>query len=471
METLHEGREARPEATTTTTSNSSAAAATASGQNHHRRARSWSLLDGRPRGDSTASEATSLFGGGSTTTRPREDSIESDGGTSMFASLRGAAVTGGGGGYGTAAAGIANTNASSGASTTFSGFVAESIRSVAAVLPFYQSHRRLMPEVFQSLSDHWIPGRWDDPIPLSAEQTTPRRNRRVKPPRPMMRSWKRRIFLILTEPNTSIASAFFFGILVITISLMNVVMIIQTIEKFQFTPTDCRTCGGPISYVFDDDAVIESPQGVTCVCPPAPVPWTIVTLDGLVQFFTVEWCLRVVTFEPPKCERAATAFGFFCQWFNHLTSTATVLDALAIFPYYIESSNHGNGLMSLRLLRLFRVFQLVRLGSYNETFMSLTAVLFKSVPYLKLLFGVLLFGAAFFGSMMYWLEKGEWQYWEETGDWQFVRLDQYGYEEISPFGSVPEAFWWFFVTATSGIVFVRALPSQRLLAEGSIQSI
>jgi len=106
-------------------------------------------------------------------------------------------------------------------------------------------------------------------------------------------------------------------------------------------------------------------------------------------------------------------------------------------------------LMSLRLLRLFRVFQLVRLGTYNETFMSLTSVMYKSLPYLKLMFGVLLFGAAFFGSMMYWLEKGDWQYWEETGSWEFVRVNQYGFEEVSPFTSVPEAFWWFFVTATS----------------------
>jgi len=313
-----------------------------------------------------------------------------------------------------------------------------------------------MPEVFQSLSHHWIPGVWDDPAtadPAILQQQQQQRGGRTKNlTRPVnhSRSWKRRIFLILTEPQTSVASALFFVVLVITISLMNVIMIIQTIPQFQFTPMDCRTCGGAVSYVFDDDdSIAENPKGVPCVCPPTPVRWTVATLDSLVYFFTVEWCLRVLTFEPPQWERAPTGAGFFCQWFNFLTSTATVLDALAIFPYYIEASTHTNGLMSLRLLRLFRVFQLVRLGSYNETFMSLTAVLFKSVPYLKLLFGVLLFGAAFFGSMMYWLEKGDWKYWEETGSYEFIRLNQIGVEEISPFASVPQAFWWFFVTATS----------------------
>jgi len=101
------------------------------------------------------------------------------------------------------------------------------------------------------------------------------------------------------------------------------------------------------------------------------------------------------------------------------------------------------------LLRLFRVFQLVRLGQYNETFAALSTVLFQSTVYLKLLLGVLLFGAAFFGSMLYWLEKGDWKYFAETQSYQFVRTDAAGRDEISPFSSIPASFWWFFVTATT----------------------
>ena len=420
----------------------------------------WNLMDGRPRGDSTLSEATSITG--------------SDGGTQMYTSLRVSGGTYGATTY-TAAGYDGASNVSSSKATDenapCSGFLVESMRSVAS---FLNTRQRLLPEVFQSLSDHWIPGNSEDPIAQPAtpseQSTTPRRNRRGRKPSPQppaFRSWKRRIFLILTEPETSIASALFFGVLVVTITLMNVVMILQTIgPPFQFTPTDCRTCGGPVSYVFDDDNVISSPPGVLCVCPPSPQRWTVVVLNALIYFFTVEWCLRVITFEPPPSpllspsqhqnnnnnnNNIATAvMSWFGPWFGHLTSTATVLDALAIFPYYIEKcSTHANGLMSLRLLRLLRVFQLVRLGSYNETFTSLTAVLFQSVPYLQLLLGVLLFGAAFFGSLMYWLEKGDWQYWDDTGDWQFVRVDSYGHAEISPFSSVPQAFWWFFVTATT----------------------
>jgi len=65
-----------------------------------------------------------------------------------------------------------------------------------------------------------------------------------------------------------------------------------------------------------------------------------------------------------------------------------------------------NGLVSLRIFRLLRIFQLVRLGQYNQAFTSLTNVLSRSVQYLRLLIIVLAFGAAFFGSMVYWMEKG-----------------------------------------------------------------
>ena len=263
------------------------------------------------------------------------------------------------------------------------------------------------------------------------------------------RSWKRRIFLLLTDPTTSYASMIFFVIVMIAIFAINVIMVMQTMDAYQFTPTDCVSCGGHTYYVLEDDSFVME-EGIQCVCPPAPQTWTVKAADYIVYFFTVEWILRVVFFEPPPAERAPNCWGYVCQWFGFLTDTTTILDALAIFPYYAERFEKTNGLMSLRLLRLFRVFQLVRLGQYNSSFMSLTNVLFKSVLYLKLLAIVLMFGAAFFGSIVYWLEKGDWTYYEETQSYQFMRRSVDGIKsEPTPFTSIPVAFWWFCVTATT----------------------
>ena len=261
------------------------------------------------------------------------------------------------------------------------------------------------------------------------------------------RTLKRRFFLFLTEPSTSIGSAIFFGILIITIALSNIIMILQTMHPWQFLPTDCVSCGGPTIYLWDDD-IPMLPEGIPCVCPPAPLPSTVLAEDGCVYFFTVEWILRVLLFEPHR--RATTLTGRAYQRMAFFMEPTTWMDALAIVPYYLERFHSTKGLLSLRLLRLFRVFQLVRLGQYNETFTVFTNVMTKSVVYLKLLLLILLFGAAFFGSMVFWLEKGHWMYWEETGNYQFIRLSSNGVtQEISPFLSIPQAFWWFLVTSTT----------------------
>lgn len=346
----------------------------------------------------------------------------------------------------------------SGPSPTCSGTITlQQVEGSSNTHPRSSSSSSSHPSFFRKLSKHWIPEPWelvaqDESASLSLLRNGAPLHHRV-PVQRERRSIKRRTFLFLTEPDTSIASAAFFFVLILSISLLNLVMMMQTMEHWQYVPDDCRTCGGAVSYVFDDDSSIANLEtGIVCECPPTPMPWTVIFSNYMVYFFTAEWTLRVLTFEPPRHQRSAvrTKCGFLWQWLDFLSSTTTVLDALAIFPYYIEmTSFKTNGLMSLRLLRLFRVFQLVRLGQYNETFLSLSTVLFQSVPYLKLLMGVLIFGAAFFGSIMYWLEKGDWMYLQETGTFEFVRTTHSGAQQVSPFTSIPAAFWWFVVTATT----------------------
>jgi hypothetical protein len=164
------------------------------------------------------------------------------------------------------------------------------------------------------------------------------------------------------------------------------------------------------------------------------------------NFFSVEWCLRVLTFVPENPD--PELFHQALRWLRYVTSPTTLLDALATFPYYLEFA--PNTFISLRLLRLFRIFQLVRLGQYNAMFRSLTNVMAKSLNYLRLLVLLLGFGGALFGSMIYWLEKGTWTYYEPSKKYLFVRLAADGVtEEPSPFTSIPAAFWWFMVTATT----------------------
>ncbi len=62
------------------------------------------------------------------------------------------------------------------------------------------------------------------------------------------RSWRRRVFLIITEPETSILSAVFYILLMSGIFVVNIIMVMQTMESWQYTPTDCVTCGGYVNH-------------------------------------------------------------------------------------------------------------------------------------------------------------------------------------------------------------------------------
>jgi hypothetical protein len=59
-----------------------------------------------------------------------------------------------------------------------------------------------------------------------------------------VRSWKRRFFLLLTEPESSFGSVVFYFVLIFAIFASNIIMIMQTMKAWQFTPTDCHSCGG-----------------------------------------------------------------------------------------------------------------------------------------------------------------------------------------------------------------------------------
>lgn len=272
------------------------------------------------------------------------------------------------------------------------------------------------------------------------------------------RSFRRRIFLILTEPQSSIASVAFFFILIFSIALSNILMMLQTMESFQFTPKECHMCGGSNDYYStNDDAIDYGPVLMSvsenaavslCQCPPVPLPSIVKVSDYIIFFFTIEWILRFVCFEPVLSDRCT---GLLSQRLSYLFEWSTMLDALAIFPYYLERFSKTRGLLALRLLRLFRAFQLLRLGKYNTTFVSLINVLTDSILSLNILLIVLLFGAAFFGSMIYWLEKGEWQYIQnmDPPSFAYARPGIDGSMEPSPFTSIPASFWWFLVTATT----------------------
>ena len=120
------------------------------------------------------------------------------------------------------------------------------------------------------------------------------------------RSLRRRIFLLLTEPQTSILSAVVFTIYFIMLLASVTVMMMQTVRMFQYTPKECTFCDTGISNYTDDTVFhVDSSSSssvpssyVECVCAPIPKPFIVNLEHWMIYFFSVEWALRVMTYEP-----------------------------------------------------------------------------------------------------------------------------------------------------------------------------
>ena len=76
-----------------------------------------------------------------------------------------------------------------------------------------------------------------------------------------------------------------------------------------------------------------------------------------------------------------------------------------------------------------------------------------SLPALGILFTFVVLGMILFGSIIYACEGGTFQATEQYPEGEYLRptVSAYGLE-VSPFNSIPTAFYWVLTTATTGNV-------------------
>ena len=175
-----------------------------------------------------------------------------------------------------------------------------------------------------------------------------------------------------------------------------------------------------------------------------PIFGILETLSVIV--FTFEYVVRLllVGFAPPD------NMSFCMKIRKFVTGTLNTIDLIAILPFYMEllvpAGSAGNGLSVFRILRVARVFRIFKLGKYSNGMQMFASVMVKSRSALLLLLFFLLIAVVLFGALLFFMEEGEWN--SDLGG--FARPDAAGVNlELSPFTSVPAAFWWVVVTSTT----------------------
>jgi hypothetical protein len=262
-----------------------------------------------------------------------------------------------------------------------------------------------------------------------------------------------RIYITLDNPDSSMLATILSALVLATIMLSSVCFILSTAPEFQKEPVGelkpepldifnameniCLvifvleyfsrlfTCWAVRSEILDMKSLLKMVVGADTIKPTYPVGRTITFLFGLSNMIDLIAILPGIV-----------------GWI-----------ALAIDPD--GGGLEGGGFVVLRLVRLTRIFRAFKNPKLVEPVIVIARTITNSTKALYVLGFNLLLGILIFGSLMYLSERGEWdpeqrkycrfigsEYNTTSGMWDEI-------VEESPFSSIPRAFWWAVVTATT----------------------
>ncbi|MCU7553491.1 ion transporter [Alteromonas sp. ASW11-19] len=142
-----------------------------------------------------------------------------------------------------------------------------------------------------------------------------------------------------------------------------------------------------------------------------------------VIFFTLEYVARVWV-SPEMTDYDNDALSDWQIRWRYMRSPMAIIDLLAILPFFLSLVVT----MDLRMLRLFRLTRMVKLGRYSQSMHTLMTVLRNEARTLLAAVSVLFIVMVFAATGIYYIER-----------------------DVQPevFSSIPAALWWSLVTLTT----------------------
>eukprot|EP00927_Polykrikos_kofoidii_P030417 TRINITY_DN26159_c0_g1_i2.p1 TRINITY_DN26159_c0_g1~~TRINITY_DN26159_c0_g1_i2.p1 ORF type:complete len:896 (+),score=97.92 TRINITY_DN26159_c0_g1_i2:50-2737(+) len=208
----------------------------------------------------------------------------------------------------------------------------------------------------------------------------------------------------------------------------------------------------PSTSVVSDACTTENLTVETCL----PTPHHIFSKTEAVSvvIFTVEYLLRVSTAHTKVPDAERTLSSGLRATLVYAFQVLNIVDVLAIVPFYIKLTGGGGGGSSLmrvlRLVRVFRVLKWPKMRACADMFMD---VVYEALPALFLLLFMTGLTGVLFASLIVFAEGTTYSvdhFREKHPEGLYIRPTKDGYDiEPSPFQSILYAFWWFFATATT----------------------
>jgi hypothetical protein len=216
-----------------------------------------------------------------------------------------------------------------------------------------------------------------------------------------------------------------------TIALSSCMFLLASMPSMKVPP--CSRCEPKVHSWFAD---IES---VACVLFTAEYVIRFLCVHKTrIEFLDNNYLLDYVTKDVEM--KAKTGFG---RTIAFATEASNLIDLLAILPCYITQVLPPNtNLTVLRLIRLSRIFRVLKMGNLSHAKDVLVTTMEYSWPSLSMVLFIIVMWVLVFSVLVYLLEMGKWD--ENLGI--FARE---GEESPSPFSSIPATVWWTIVTVTT----------------------
>eukprot|EP00392_Amoebophrya_sp_AT5.2_P001079 g1081.t1 len=280
--------------------------------------------------------------------------------------------------------------------------------------------------------------------------------------------WER-ITLTFEEPSSCRLAKHVSMFLLVTILLSSGVFVVGTFPSMRRWPNDdCeRRCDSKTrTGVFD----AQDKQYCERFCEPVPALIFDVLEIFCVIIFSLEYVVRIVSSHGCRAEvlefqglhdmvlneSVQTEKRSWARVWRFFISPMNLIDLMAVFPFYLEAivntvadQGEGDGLSGstvLRVVRLARLFRLLKVARYFQTLQVIVLVVQRAAAGLLVLFFVLLLCVIFSASVLYYSEQGDWDSETDT----YIRYNWVdNTNEITPFKSIPHSLWWSFVTYTT----------------------
>ena len=194
--------------------------------------------------------------------------------------------------------------------------------------------------------------------------------------------------------------------------------------------------GGELHHLFDNfivfwvvvsviAVILESVHSIHYI-----LNLEFIILDAVaVSIFTLEYALRLYA-----CVEGPGHQSAFWGRLKHAKSTSSVIDLLAVLPFFLEVFLHH--LLDLRFLRVFRLLRLLKLTRYTGATNTLLKVIVREWPVLAASAFVMLLLVIMTASLGYLFEHDaqpdKFENIPQSIYWAVITLASVGYGDISP---------------------------------------